>query len=307
MAPDKTEGPLPTSATSSGTKSHGGRSALRSIWQFLRIYRNAAVGLALLVSILLLITLGPLFTLDPIEIDTSVTLQGPSAAHPFGTDQLGRDILSRVADGGRRSYVLALTAVFVGLVGGVILGTFGPYRGGLADRIVVVVLDSFFSFPAIILAMIMVVILGTGVFPAGIAVGVAWIPYFGRIIRGQVLTLRQRPYVEAAKASGSRPTYVLFRHILPNTLGPIIVVSAFALSGSMLLGSGLGFLGLGAQPPLAEWGSMVGEGRSFISAAPWMIFFPIAFIVLTSLGANLLGDGLQDRLDPRRVHARGSQ
>lgn len=287
-----------------GSPGRDGRPFWRLLWDSARTHKNGAIGLVLLLAILLFISVGPFFTPSATDVDTSAILQGPSLAHPFGTDELGREVLARVAEGGRQSYFLALTAVVVGLAGGIILGTFGPYRGGAADRVVVVILDSFFSFPAVILAMVILVALGAGVFPAGIAVGVAWIPYFGRIIRGQVLTLRQRPYVQAAKAAGSRSPFIVFRHILPNTLGPIIVISAFAFSGSMLLGSGLGFLGLGAKPPLPEWGSMVGTGRSFLSAAPWIAFFPGAFIVLTSLGANLLGDGLQDILDPRRVRVR---
>lgn len=265
---------------------------------------NGLLGVLLLLLVLAVIGLGPLLTPDPLALDPVGARMPPSASHLFGTDEFGRDVLARVAAGGRKSVLLAVLAVAIGLAGGLLLGTFGPLRGGTADRAVVVLIDALFSFPPVVLALLVAAALGAGVVTLGLAVGLGWVPYFGRLVRGQVLTLRQRGYVDAARVAGARPTAILFRHLVPNTLGPLIVVSAYALSGSILLGAGLGFLGLGAQPPAPEWGSMLSTARGFLAVAPWMALFPGLFIVLASLGANLLGDALQDWLDPQGLSAR---
>ena len=252
-------------------------------------------------AIVLFVGLGPVFLADPTAIQPEIARQGPSWAHMFGTDQFGRDILSRVSNGGRQSLLLATVAVLIGLGGGLALGTFGPYKGGALDRVVVVAVDSLFSFPPIILAMLIVTALGPGIVTGGVAVGVAWVPYLGRVIRGEVLTLRQAGWVEAGQAAGSSTAYIIGRHILPNLLGPLLVVAAYALSDSIVTGAGLGFLGLGVPPPASEWGSMLGDARNWLAIDPEIAVFPGTLILLTSLGGNLLADGLQDVFNPHKV------
>jgi peptide/nickel transport system permease protein len=275
-------------------------SVAEQLRRFTSVGYRGAVGIALLSFLVLFVVFVPLFLRNPTAIDPSVSLQPPSGTHLLGTDLLGRDILARVANGGRRTLLLAAIAVGVGLLGGFPLGGVGALDNRIVDRTVVLILDSLLAFPSILVALLVVTALGPGLVTAGVAIGVAWIPYFGRIIRSQVMSVRTTTYVTAARAGGARPLRILFGHIAPNAFPPLIVLIAFAISESILIGAGLGFLGLGAQPPDPEWGSLLSAGRDFLTVAPWLVLFPSIMILISSLTFTLLADAMQDHLDPKR-------
>lgn len=276
---------------------------------FTLLLRNpAAVAGAL---IILLWTVGGLVTLfwtpyPPNETGVGPLLEGPSAAHWFGTDNYGRDILSRVLAGARVSLWTGLIAVAVSVVIGVPLGAIAGYVRGATGMVIMRIMDMLLAFPSLLLAMALAVALGPGLSSAMIAVGIVGIPEFARIMYGQTTSLREREFVEASRAIGLRDAVILFRHILPNGLVPIIVRCALGMGYAILTAAALSFIGLGAQPPLAEWGVMISDGRGYIiSGEWWMTFFPGLAIASSILGFNLLGDGLRDVLDPRlRTSAR---
>lgn len=277
------------------------RSGARGDGRLATLYHRAPTLLigSLLLLVIAVLCLGAQFFLPgPLDASPAEALEPPSGAHLFGTDEVGRDVFSRVAAGGQQSLLLALISVAVGLLGGVVIGGLIPVIGPRADRVAVLVIDSLLSFPPVLIALVMVSGIGTGTLPSGLAVGAGWVPYFARFIRGQVLVTSQRTFVIASRASGRRTPGILMHHILPHSLGPIAVVTAFALSGSIVLVAGLGFLGLGVEPPQAEWGTMLSTAKSYWSIAPWMVVFPGAALVMASVGANLMGDGLQELYDP---------
>jgi ABC-type dipeptide/oligopeptide/nickel transport system permease subunit len=265
-----------------------------------RRHRAAMVGLFILVMLLALAMAAPLLTEhDPERQKLLDALQSPSWTHPLGTDHLGRDLLARLFYGGRLSLLIGLLAVGMGLAVGVPLGAVSGYYGGLTDLLIQRLADGLLSFPGFLLALSLVSILGVGLQNVIIAVGVGAIPSFIRLVRGSVLSIRELSYVEAAQALGLGRGVIIVKHVLPNALAPVIVQSTLNLGSAILVAAGLGFLGLGVQPPTAEWGAMLGEGRQYIFSAPSMITFPGLAIFLTVLGFNLLGDGLRDALDPR--------
>jgi peptide/nickel transport system permease protein len=265
-----------------------------------RRHRAATAGLCILVTLLSLAMAAPLLTeYDPERQRLLDVLQAPSWVHPLGTDHLGRDLLARVLYGGRLSLLIGLLAVGIGLAVGVPLGAVSGYYGGVTDLLIQRLADSLLSFPGFLLALSLVSILGVGVQNVIIAVGVGAIPSFIRLVRGSVLSIRELTYIEAAQAIRLRRGTIIVKHVLPNALAPVIVQATLNLGSAILVAAGLGFLGLGVQPPTAEWGTMLGEGRQYIFSAPSMITFPGLAIFLTVLGFNLLGDGLRDALDPR--------
>ncbi len=226
-------------------------------------------------------------------------LRPPSLENPLGTDYLGRDILARLYYGARLSLAIGFLAVAIGLGLGVPLGAISGYYGGWADLIIQRVADILLSFPGCLLALSLVAILGIGLQNVIISVGISAVPSFIRLVRGSVLTIRELTYVEAAHSVGTHDGRIIIRHVLPNAATPVIVQATLNLGTAILTAAGLGFLGLGVQPPTPEWGTMLGEGRNYIFSNPNMATFPGLAIFFAVIGFNLLGDGLRDALDPR--------
>jgi peptide/nickel transport system permease protein len=235
---------------------------------------------------------------DPLE-QSFAQFESPSAEHPFGTDELGRDVLTRVLYGARISPGVGLLAIGLACVVGTVLGLVSGYAGGVADNVVMRGMDILLAFPGILLAIVIVATLGPGLRNAMIAVGVAFIPTFARVVRGDVLVEREKEYVAAARVLGASGARIAFREILPSVWGPVVVLVTLGVAGAILATAGLSFLGLGASPPTAEWGAMLSEGRNYLPDQWWIAVFPGSAIALTVLGVNLIGDGLRDTLDPR--------
>jgi len=224
-------------------------------------------------------------------------LRAPSLAHPMGTDELGRDLLSRIMFGGQASLAMAVLVVFMGVAIGVMLGSAAGYFGGWIDEALMRLTDIFLAFPPLLLAIVVATALGPGFASATVALGITWWPWYARLSRAQSASLRGRPFVEAARVMGVRAPSILGRHIIPNLTGPILVQATLDLSAVILVGSGLSFLGLGVQAPTADWGTMVSSGRIFFLGFPWYATFPGLTIVFISVGFVLLGDGLRKALD----------
>ena len=261
---------------------------------------NVVVGVIVLVVVILAVVLAPLITsFDPIEQFRRERLMPPGSDHPFGTDNLGRDILSRVLYGGRTSLQVGLFSVAFASITGTVLGLVAGYYGRWVDSLIMRFIDVLLAFPSILLSLAIVAILGKDLRNVMLAVGIATLPIYTRVVRGSTLSVKQVDYIEAALALGSSTRRVLFLHILPNVLAPIIVVTTNGIAGAIIAGAALSFLGLGEQPPNPEWGNMLSQGRDYLRAAWWITTFPGLAIMVTVLSINLLGDGLRDILDPR--------
>ncbi len=257
-------------------------------------------GYVLVVLLILTAVLAPILApADPITQVLSTRLKPPSAAHWLGTDQLGRDVLSRMIFGARISLLIGI--VVVGIAGsvGTLVGLIAGYVGGWLDELLMRLTDTFFAFPALILAMAISGALGPSLTNAMIAIAVVSWPVYARLIRAQVLSLREREYVEAARSLGASSSQIIWQHILPNCLAPLMVQATFDLGGAILSAAGLSFIGFGTQPPTAEWGVMISEGRNYIATQPWLSLFPGLAILFTVAAFNLIGDGLRDAFDPR--------
>jgi peptide/nickel transport system permease protein len=235
---------------------------------------------------------------SPYDLDVNYMLQGPNAAHWLGTDEVGRDVLSRAIYAARISMQVALIAAGVGLIFGTLIGVTAAYFGGLVDLLLMRFMELLFSFPAILLAVVLMASLGTSIMNAMIAIGIVFIPGFARLARAATEVVLREQYVESARAVGMGHGRIIFREILPNIVAPLFVEAAVAFSYAILLESALSFLGLGAQPPEPSWGNMLNTGRGFMAQAPWLSIVPGMAIFLTVLGFNLIGDGLRDLLDP---------
>lgn len=276
------------------------RSELHQIWVHLRRNRLAMLGIGILAFFLFLaIFANVLAPYDPTKTDLGNALQGPSYENLLGTDWLGRDVFSRILFGSRISLAIGLISVSIGLFIGVPLGAISGYYGGKFDLIVQRLVDIMIAFPGILLAIVVVTVLGLGVENVMIAVGIASVPIYTRLVRGSVLSVKEQGYISAAKALGIGDIRIIIRHIMPNCLGPIIVQSTFQFATAILWAAGLGFLGLGAQPPDPEWGAMLSKGREYLRTAHHLTTFPGLAILFVVLGFNLIGDGLRDALDPR--------
>jgi peptide/nickel transport system permease protein len=261
---------------------------------------SAVAGVVIVGLLVLAGLLAPVLTQwDPVRQDLRAVLQSPSAAHPLGTDQLGRDILTRLLYGARLTLFIGAIAVGVGLVIGVPLGVISGFYRGTVDMVIQRVMDLMLSFTTFLLALTLVALLGVGITNVIVAVGVSTIPRFARLVRSSVLSIREVSYIEASLALGAPNGRVLWRHVLPNALAPVIVQATLSMGSAILTAAGLGFLGLGVQPPTPEWGAMLGEGRNYIFTQPSVTTFPGLAIFLAVLGFNLLGDGLRDALDPQ--------
>jgi peptide/nickel transport system permease protein len=263
--------------------------------------RAAVLGLVVLTAFILLALLAPWITpYDPIATSWSLVRKSPSAQHWFGTDELGRDILSRVIHGARASLLAGAISVAIALGVGVPLGLLAGYRGGFTDALISRITDAMLACPFLILAIALAAFLGPSLGNAMIAIGISATPIFIRLTRGQVLNVKAEDYVEAARALGNPPWRIAFAHILPNILPALLVQATLSIAAAIIAEAALSFLGLGQQPPAPSWGSMLNAAQRFLTNAPWMAVWPGLAIFLVVLSLNLLGDGLRDALDPRQ-------
>jgi len=282
-------------------------SQFREVWKRFKKNPLAMVGLIIIILMILMAIMA-----DVIAPPDAIGMPGynlqnwtnarqfPSAEHIFGTDSLGRDIFARVAHGARYSLAVGFVVVGIGLTAGVTLGAIAGFFAGVTDNLIMRILDIVLAMPTILLAIAIVAMLGPGLISVMIAVGVAVIPNYARIVKAQVLTIKNQEFVEAARSCGAGNARLIFRHILPNCLAPIIVEATMGLAGGILSAAGLSFLGIGLQPPTPEWGAMLSDGRGWILAGFWhMTVFPGLFIALLIFSLNMMGDGLRDAFDPR--------
>jgi peptide/nickel transport system permease protein len=269
-------------------------------WRRVLRHRAFAGGLVLTTAIVGTAVCSLVYTpRDPLRMDIAARLQPPSIGHPMGTDQYGRDILSRVMRGAIASLAVGAVAVGIGMSTGVVLGAAGGWVGGWLDEAAMRVTDAIYGFPAVLSALLVTAVFGPGVLISMIAVGIAYVPVFARLTRANVLALRAQEFVTAAQALGAREAAILWRHVLPNTVSPLIVQATISFPLAILAEAALSYLGLGPQPPNPSWGLMLREAQNFLQLSPWFAVFPGAAIALAVLGFNLLGDGLRDLLDPR--------
>jgi peptide/nickel transport system permease protein len=262
--------------------------------------RLALVGLAIVGLTALVGLVAPfLVTADPVAMDFTALLKGPSAAHPLGTDQFGRDVLARLVWGARLSVGIGALAVALALVVGVPIGALSGYAGGAIDNVLMRCMDALLAFPALLLALGLVAIMGPGSISTTLAIGIVYTPGVARLTRGVVLAERPQEYVQAAHALGQRDRWVLLRHIMPNCVSALLVQASVNFANAMVIEAGLSFLGIGTPPPTPSWGLMLNEARAFMTSAKHVAIAPGVAISLAVLGWNLLGDGLRDALDPR--------
>jgi len=292
-----------TPVTPGGPAGLGRRAGGRGrpeVWRRLRRNRAAMAGLGIVILLVVTAILAPwLAPYSPTAGNMPDQLQGPNRRHLLGTDDLGRDILSRIIYGTRITLQVGVIAVGIGLSIGVVLGSVAGYYGGLADSIIMRIMDVMLAFPSILLAIAIMAMMGPGLVNCMIAVGIVGVPTYARLVRGSILQIKETEYVQAARAVGNRELRVLARHVLPNTLAPLIVQATLGVGSAILEAAALGFLGLGAQRPQPEWGLMLADGRRFLTTHPHVCTFPGLAIMLVVLGFNLFGDGLRDALDPR--------
>ncbi|MCG7346467.1 ABC transporter permease subunit [Sporosarcina sp. ACRSL] len=274
--------------------------AYKAFWRRLRKNKAAVVGGVLILLFVLTGFIGPYLTsIDPNATQISNKLKPPSAEHWFGTDNYGRDIFTRIIHGMSITMKVGFFSVALGGVVGVFLGIISGYYGGKLDTFIMRIMDVLLAFPGILLALAIVSVLGGSLQNVIIAVGIFSVPAFARIVRGSTLSVRKLEYIDAVKALGATDGRIIFKHILPNVLSPIIVQLTLRIATAVLTASGLAFLGLGAKPPTPEWGAMLSEGRTYMREAPHLVLFPGVAIVIVVLAFNIFGDGLRDALDPK--------
>ncbi|TDG00989.1 ABC transporter permease [Paenibacillus piri] len=236
---------------------------------------------------------------DPYDQNMQIMLESPSWSHPFGTDEFGRDILSRVIYGAQISLMIGIVGVLISVVFGVALGTIAGYFGSYIDSLIMRIMDIFMAFPSFLLALAIVSVLGPSMANVMIAIGIFSVPTFARISRSAVISVKNKEYIEAAKAMGATNGLIIFKHVIPNSIAPIIVLSTLRIATAILTASGLSFLGMGAQPPTPEWGAMLSTGREYLRTSPHVSTIPGLAIMFMVLAFNMLGDGLRDALDPK--------
>lgn len=263
------------------------------------------VGASICVLMLGIALLAPhIAPYNPLAADMKIRLVAPCAAHVMGTDELGRDVLSRVIYGSRISLLVSISVVSIAFLAGVLLGAVSGFFGGWVDNLIMRVTDVFLAFPALMLAMVVAFAFGPGIRSTVLAMSVVWWPWYARLVRASALSIREHTFVEAARATGVSRGGILFRHILPNCLASSLVQATLDMGYAILTTATLSFLGLGAQPPTPEWGSMINQSRSYLLVAWWTITFPGVGIFITVLGINLLGDAIRDFMDPKLRHVR---
>ena len=284
----------------------GQPSALAEFWHYFSRNKGAVIGLVVFVIILVVAVFAPVFAPHaPNEQNRQVLLavpawmEGGSASFPLGTDAVGRDILSRLIYGARFSLFIGVVVVTLSVICGVLIGLVAGYFRGRIDTAIMRLMDIILAFPSLLLALVLVAVLGPGLTNAMIAISLVNQPHFVRLTRASVISEREKEYVIASRVAGAGTFRLMFKTILPNCLGPLIVQATLAFSAAILDAAALGFLGMGAQPPTPEWGTMLAESREFISRAWWVVTFPGLAILLTVLAINLMGDGLRDALDPK--------
>jgi len=272
----------------------------KEAWRSFRKSKSAVAGAGIVIFFILVAIIGPMLAPQGInEQNLAIRLLPPSSEYWFGTDDLGRDVLSRILHGARLSLTVGISAVILSAFFGSLLGIIAGYYGRWIDTIISRVFDIMLAFPSILLAIAVVSILGPSLRNALIAIAIINIPNFGRLIRSRVLAIKEEEYIHAAKAIGMKNSRILWRHIMPNSMTPIIVQGTLAIATAIIEAAALGFLGLGAEAPQPEWGKMLADARMFLLNAPWAMIFPGVAIMLTVIGFNLMGDGLRDALDPK--------
>lgn len=277
------------------------RSFASGVWRRFRASGGALVGAVVVAAIVLLALFAPVVAPhDPLAQDLATGAQAPSAAHWFGTDKLGRDVFARIVYGARISIRIGFVAVGLAITAGTLIGMIAGYAGKQVEAVLMGLMDLMLAFPSIILAIAITTILGPSITNLMLAVGIVFVPQYARLARSAVLSVKEHEYVEAARAVGVRTPAILARHILPNILAPLLVQATLGIATAELEAAGLSYLGLGARPPLPEWGAMLNDARDYWLSAPWALLFPGISITVLVLGFNLLGDGLRDALDVRQ-------
>jgi ABC-type dipeptide/oligopeptide/nickel transport system permease subunit len=298
--------PTPSTVAVAVAPPDGRRSRRQGFLADLLRHRGGAFGLAVMLLFVFLAIFGRLVVpYDPNVGELASTLSAPNARHLFGTDELGRDTLSRVIDGARIAVVVAFLSVALAMVAGVVIGVVAGYFGGWIDTVLNRSQDVLFAFPTLLLAIIIVAVLGPGLFNAVLAIAIVYTPRFARLARSSALQVKTSEYLDAARLAGVNTAAILVRHMLPNVLPSVIVLAALSMSTAQLAYASLSFLGLGVSPPQADWGSMMSKARDFITFAPWLVIWPVAALVLLMLAFNVLGDAIRDVLDPRHTTSTG--
>lgn len=275
-------------------------SRWKEIWEIALRNKLTLTGFIIVGLVVLVGLLAPVLApYDPNLMDIPARLQGPSSAHPFGTDEMGRDILSRVMYGARISIAVGVIIVAVSAAIGVVLGSLSGYFGGKIDQAVMAVTDMILAFPSMVLALALTAAMGPGLLNTMLAVIIVRIPMYTRLMRGQVLVQKEQQYVRAARTFGEKPFWIVARHIVPNCLTPLMVQMTLGIGDAILIASSMSFIGLGAQPPTPEWGAMISTARVYAIDQWWYAAFPGLSILITIMGFNLIGDGIRDILDPR--------
>ncbi|MCI5653027.1 MAG: ABC transporter permease [Lachnospiraceae bacterium] len=276
------------------------RSQLKEVWRRFCRNKQAMIGLAMLLLLIFAAVFANVIApYDPVEQNLLIRLQGPSAAHWFGTDELGRDIFSRILYGARISLTVGLIAVSISCVAGCALGAIAGYYGGILDTVIMRISDIMMAIPSILLNISIVAALGTGLQNVMIAIGISSVPAYCRIMRASLLSLKNQEFVDASRVAGSTDFYIIMHHIIPNSLAPLIVQATLKIGGAILSCASMSFIGLGIVPPTPEWGAMLSTGRDFLRDAPHLTAFPGLAIMFAVFSMNLIGDGLRDALDPK--------
>lgn len=277
------------------------RSELENAWRRFRANRVALVGLTILIAIILLAIFAPVLApYDPInDMDTSLRGCPPSPEHLFGCDHLGRDLLSRVIYGSRIALIAGIGATIISVCIGVVLGALAGFLGGWTDSVLSRIIDTLMAFPIIALLIVLAAVMGPSLVTTVVVIGITVWSRYARVVRADVLSLRERDFIVAAYASGVRNWRIIWRHLVPNVMGPVIVLASLGIGSIIILEAALSFLGLGVRPPTPSWGAILSDGRAYILRYPHIAFFPGVMIVITVLAFNFVGDGLRDALDPK--------